>query len=351
VIQVENLTKHYVDFTALHGISFRVEKGEILGFLGPNGAGKTTTMRILTGFMPASGGRAVIDGLDAQEKSREVRQRIGYMPENVPLYPEMRVSEYLAFRAALKGVPRRDRARAIDEAIGRCGLGEVRRRIIGQLSKGFRQRVGLADALVHRPPILILDEPTAGLDPTQIREVRDLIKELGEERTVILSTHILPEVEMVCRRVVILARGRLVAEGTPAELRSQLEGRRVGGAYRDAPGARRIVCEVRGPLKDVEAALAAVAGVSRVEVHALATDPGGAGASGEAAVAEPLASYELTVDAAHDVREEVARAVFSRGFGLRELRGDRPSLEDVFVQLTTSEPAEDAVGSKEGASA
>jgi ABC-2 type transport system ATP-binding protein len=311
-IRVENLSKQYVDFTALHGISFAVGKGEILGFLGPNGAGKTTTLRILTGFLPASGGRAVIDGHDVAEESREVRRRIGYLPENVPLYPEMRVSEYLAYRAALKDVPRRTRAAAIDEAVGRCGLGDVRYRIIGQLSKGYRQRVGLADVLVHRPPILILDEPTVGLDPTQIREVRDLIKDLGRERTVMLSTHILPEVEMICRRVIILARGRVVAQDTPARLREQLEGR------------ARLVCEVRGPATAVEGALRSVAGVSRVARRPV--EPQG-----------DVGHYELEVATGSDPREEVARALLAQGFGLRELRRDTMSLEDIFVEIVTRE--------------
>jgi ABC-2 type transport system ATP-binding protein len=330
VIQVENLSKDYTGTTALHGISFTVEKGEILGFLGPNGAGKTTTLRILTGFMPPSGGRALIDGLDVSEHSREVRQRIGYLPENVPLYPEMRVHEYLAYRAALKDVPRAGRAGAIDEAVGRCGLGDVRHRIIGQLSKGYRQRVGLADALVHRPPILILDEPTVGLDPTQIREVRDLVSDLGKERTVILSTHILPEVEMTCRRVIILARGRVVAQDTPARLREQME-RGTG------PGAdRRVICEVRGAGSAVEAALAQVPGVSRVERRS----PAAAAASPPEAVgADEVATYELSAGGAADPREEVARVLLAKGFGLRELRMEARSLEDVFVQLTTREAA------------
>jgi len=203
MIKVENLTKRYAGVTALNGVSFEVQRGEIVGFLGPNGAGKSTTMRILTGFIPASSGRVEVAGLDVFENSLEVRERVGYMPENNPLYTDMRVSEYLKFRAKLKGLPRADRAERIPEAMDLCGIQDVSHRIIGHLSKGYRQRVGLADALLAEPDLLILDEPTIGLDPVQIRQVRQLIKDLGKRHTILLSTHILPEVEMTCDRVII----------------------------------------------------------------------------------------------------------------------------------------------------
>jgi ABC-2 type transport system ATP-binding protein len=221
VIHVKNLTKFYGDYAAVRGVSFDVPKGQVVGFLGPNGAGKTTTMRILAGFMTATSGTARIAGHDVFWESIAVRRKIGYMPENCPLYPEMRVAEYLRFRAGVKGLHGGAARKRVDYCLGRCWLNDVRRQLIGTLSKGFRQRVGLADALLADPPVLILDEPTAGLDPTQIRETRKLIKELGEQHTLLLSTHILPEVEMTCNRVIIINRGRVAADGTLSDLRAE----------------------------------------------------------------------------------------------------------------------------------
>ena len=220
MIHVSNLTKYYGDYPAVRDVSFDVPRGLVVGFLGPNGAGKTTTMRILAGYLTATSGRATIDGLDVFWNPLEVRQRIGYLPENCPLYPDMRVTEYLTFRGGIKGLHGRDCRRRVDYVLGRCWLTDVRSQLVGTLSRGYRQRVGLADALLHNPPVLILDEPTAGLDPGQIRETRNLIRELGREHTILLSTHILPEVEMTCSRAIIIHRGRIAAAGTLAELRT-----------------------------------------------------------------------------------------------------------------------------------
>src|SRR5437763_3698791 len=227
MIKVENLTKKYAGQTAIRDLNFEVGQGEIMGFLGPNGAGKTTTMRILAGFMPATSGRASIAGFDVFEQSLQARSRLGYMPENVPLYNDMRVSEYLDYRAALKGVPHRRIAERVGDVKELCGLKEVENKLIAALSKGYRQRVGLADALLHEPDLLILDEPTIGLDPNQIRQVRDLIRNLGKHHTILLSTHILPEVEMTCSRVVIINRGKIEASDTPENLVNAL--RAAGG--------------------------------------------------------------------------------------------------------------------------
>jgi ABC-2 type transport system ATP-binding protein len=221
VIHVSKLTKYYGDYAAIRDVSFDVPKGQVVGFLGPNGAGKTTTMRILAGFMTATSGRATIDGKDVFWEPVEARKRIGYMPENCPLYTEMRVGEYLGFRAGLKGLYGSDAKKRIEYVLERCWLRDVRRQLIGTLSKGYRQRVGLADTLLADPPVLILDEPTAGLDPSQIRETRNLIRELGKEHTLLLSTHILPEVEMTCNRVILINRGRVAAEGMLADLRAR----------------------------------------------------------------------------------------------------------------------------------
>jgi ABC-2 type transport system ATP-binding protein len=218
MIEARNLSKSYGELHAVNGISFRVDQGEILGFLGPNGAGKTTTMRMLTGALPPSSGTAIIAGFDILEKPLEVKKRIGYLPENPPLYPDLNVTSYLKFVMKIKGVPAAERNERIDWSIERCGLQEVRKRVIGNLSKGFRQRVGLAQAIINRPDVLVLDEPTIGLDPRQIREIRELIRELSKEHTIILSTHILPEVTMICGRAVIINRGRIVLEGSVAEL-------------------------------------------------------------------------------------------------------------------------------------
>ena len=213
MIHVSNLTKYYGDYAAVRNVSFDVPRGQVVGFLGPNGAGKSTTLRILAGYLTATSGRATIDGLDVFWQPVEVRRRIGYMAENCPLYPEMRVTEYLTFRAGIKGLHGRDARRQVQYVLGRCWLADVRHQLIGTLSRGYRQRVGLADALLHNPPVLILDEPTVGLDPSQIRETRRLIRELGREHTILLSTHILPEVEMTCEQAIIINRGRVAAAG------------------------------------------------------------------------------------------------------------------------------------------
>ena len=310
MIEVQDLTKVYGGRIAVESLSFSVPRGQVLGFLGPNGAGKSTTMRVLTGFISATEGTASVAGFDVFTESREARRRTGYLPENNPLYDEMRVNEYLAHCCRIRGVAPKRRAERIEFAIASCGLAERRRDIIGRLSRGLRQRVGLAQAVVHDPDLLILDEPTSGLDPAQTRETRDLIRELGKHHTVVLSSHILPEVAATCERVLIINRGRLVADGTPTELAGGL---REGG---------RVEAElvVRGAPDVVRERLAAVAAGGTVDVHEL---PGG--------------ESHAVVAAATDLREDLARAVVD--LGLRELRSRSATLEDVFLQLTTEEPA------------
>ncbi|MCP4603357.1 MAG: ATP-binding cassette domain-containing protein [Proteobacteria bacterium] len=315
MIKVENLTKQYTAVNAVNDISFEVAEHEILGFLGPNGAGKSTTLRILSGYISATSGRVTVDGHDVFTKPEAVKRVIGYMPENVPLYPELRVDEYLDYRAALKKVPRSKRRKAIDRAVDRCQVGDVRRRIIGQLSKGYRQRVGLADALVGDPKILILDEPTIGLDPNQIRQVRDLINELGRERTVILSSHILPEVEAVCSRIQIIHKGRLVGQGKPDELRSKISGK----------GAS-ISVEVRDPDGKAERAISQVEGVESLSAPNRGEDG--------------LVTYTVRADTDRVVRERIFEVAVKEGFKLVGLFTDNASLEDIFVQITTSEQSE-----------
>ena len=310
MIKVEHLTKRFAGCVAVDDASFTVERGEIVGLLGPNGAGKTTTMRILTCFFPASAGRVTIAGLDIFTESLEVRRRIGYMPENVPLYPEMRVDEYLRFRARLKGVPGRRVNRRVAEVKELCGLEDVGLRIIGQLSKGYRQRTGLAEALVHDPELLILDEPTIGLDPNQIRQVRGLIRELAQRHTILLSSHILPEVEMTCGRVLILKAGRIVASDTPGNLHGRLQ------------GLATVVVEMRGPAGEMEARLKGLAGVGHVR--------------GESAGGDWM-RYTLECARDRDPRPEVFTAAASAGWTIRELRSEAGSLEDVFVSLTRGE--------------
>jgi len=310
MIQVDNLVKRYSGITALHGLTFSVQRGEIVGFLGPNGAGKSTTMRILSCYMPASSGTAMVAGYDTYKQSLDVRKRIGYMPENVPLYPEMRVNEYLNFRAALKGVPRSKRRAQVAKVSERCGITDVTRKIIGHLSKGYRQRVGLADALVHDPELIILDEPTIGLDPNQIRQVRDLIKELGKSHTVLLSTHILSEVEMTCSRVIIINRGRIVASDTPENLKRL---RRGGG---------ETVLEVKAEKAAAEDAFKGLGGVERLEVFPM--DHG-------------YSKLTLYPHGDEDLREVAFARVRERGWSLRELSRRRQTLEDAFVQITTED--------------
>jgi ABC-2 type transport system ATP-binding protein len=307
VIKVENLTKKYAGFTAINNITFEVGKGEIVGFLGPNGAGKSTTMRILSSFMPATSGRASIAGYDVFEKSLEARTHLGYMPENVPLYTDMRVTEYLVYRAQLKGVTGRRLKERVGDVKELCGLKDVENRIIQTLSKGYRQRVGLADALVHEPDLLILDEPTIGLDPNQIRSVRELIKNLGKHHTILLSTHILPEVEATCSRVIIINRGRIEASDTPDNLRRQLRG--AGGIRLDANTGK----------DDGAAELQKIAGVKDVSVQE---------EDGEWKL------FLVRADANADLREEVFRLAADRNWRVRELSQRGATLEDVFVEMT-----------------
>jgi ABC-2 type transport system ATP-binding protein len=313
VIEVQHITKRYGRITAVDDVSFRVEKGEILGFLGPNGAGKTTTMRVLTGYMPPTEGRALVAGFDVLDQPLEAKRRTGYLPESPPLYPEMTVREYLAFVARIKAVPPAERKRRVEWAMERTRVADMAGRHCGKLSKGYRQRVGLAQAILHNPDVLILDEPTAGLDPKQILETRDLIKSLAGAHTVILSTHILPEVSQTCQRVVIINKGRVVAVDTPDNLTARLRGAETMYLQVDAGGT------------DPRPALAAVPGVTRV----LPADGGGS-----------VAGFEVESAQGRDVRRDLARAVVSQGWGLLELRPSRMSLEEVFLQLTTEDPTQ-----------
>lgn len=303
MIEVRGLSKHYGQHRAVDDISFSVSAGEIVGFLGPNGAGKTTTLRVLTGYHPATAGSATVAGYDVLKQSRQVRQAVGYLPESVPLYPEMRVREYLRFRGKLRAMDRDQREAGIARVVERCWLGDVIDRPIGQLSKGFRQRVGLADALLHNPPVLILDEPTVGLDPRQIRETRSLIRELAEDHTVMLSSHILPEVEATCQRIIIINRGKIVAAGTPAELRE-----RVGSSS-------RLIVEVAGPRDAVQSHLRTLDGVNAISVDA----------DGE--------WLRLTIEGDGDPRASIAQVVAAQGWRLRELRREIASLEEFFVSI------------------
>ncbi|MBI3997082.1 MAG: ABC transporter ATP-binding protein [Candidatus Omnitrophica bacterium] len=309
-IAISNLTKRYDTVTALSDISLAVESGEIMGFLGPNGAGKTTALRILTGMIAPTSGTVRIEDLDATERPVEVRRRIGYMPETIALYPELRIQEYLSYRAAIKGVVRSHRRTRIDTALAQCGLMDVRRQLIGRLSKGYRQRVALADCLISQPRILILDEPTVGLDPHQIRQTRELITALGRTTTILLSTHILPEVEMTCRRVAIIDKGRIVAVDTPANLRQRMHG---------IPLVR---VQLRGEARAIEEALRRVPGVARVTSHGQV---------------DGVAAFELATAAGADVREAIFRLAVERQWVLRELAQTQASLEDVFIHLTTKE--------------
>jgi ABC-2 type transport system ATP-binding protein len=310
VIEVQHLTKRYGRVTAVDDVSFRVERGEILGFLGPNGAGKTTTMRILTGYIPATEGRAAVAGFDVFDKPVEAKKRTGYLPETPPLYPDMTVREYLDFVSRIKGVPPKERRARVAAVMKRAHIDDMGDRHCGKLSKGYRQRVGLAQALIHNPEVLILDEPTAGLDPKQILETRQLIRGLAGDHTIVLSTHILPEVSQTCQRVVIINKGRVVAIDTPENLTARLR------------GAETMFVQVDAPADDVPAALAAIPGVTRV---ASADQRGIAGA------------FEVESQHGTDVRREIARAVVTRGWGLLELRPMRMSLEEIFLQLTTDE--------------
>lgn len=310
MIEVENLTKRYAGFTAVKGIDFSVGKGEIVGFLGPNGAGKSTTMRMLACYLPPTSGRAEIAGYDVFRDSLKARERIGYMPENVPLYNDMRVTEYLKYRAALKGVRGRRMKERLIDVMDLCGLADVSRKLIGTLSKGYRQRVGLADAMVNEPDLLILDEPTIGLDPNQIRQVRELIRNLGRHHTILLSTHILPEVEMTCSRVIIINQGRIVASDKPENLRAHLH---AGGPIR-----------LEAKVPDAAAA-----------VRELAT------ISGVVAVSEYVEGdwqiFTIETASETDPREAVYQRAREAGWPVRELSRGRVTLEDVFAEMTHAE--------------
>jgi ABC-2 type transport system ATP-binding protein len=309
MIKVENLTKRYPGHTAIQDLNFEVGKGEIMGFLGPNGAGKTTTMRILASFLPPTSGRATIAGFDIFTQSLQARAHLGYMPENVPLYNDMRVTEYLDYRAAIKGVPARRVAERVGDVKELCGLKEMERKLIGALSKGYRQRVGLADALLAEPDLLILDEPTIGLDPNQIRQVRELIKNLGKQHTILLSTHILPEVEMTCSRVIIIHKGRIQACDTPDNLLGQI--RQAGG----------VVLEAKVGSDDGAEELKKISGVRDVMTN----------------VDGDWKQFSLRVESGADVREEIFRLATARHWTVRELSQRRATLEDVFVEITHSD--------------
>lgn len=306
MIEVKNLTRRFGRVSALNGLTFTVGRGEIVGLLGPNGAGKTTTLRILSCFLPASGGEARVGGADVFEASMEVRRKVGYLPESVPLYTDMRVHEYLRFRGALKGVRGKRLRSRVDAVLQQCDLTGEARSVIGRLSKGFRQRVGLADCLLHEPDCLILDEPTIGLDPNQIRHIRDLIRNLAPQHTVLISTHILSEVEVICGRVLILDRGRIAASDTPEALLGLMQ------------GDERITAEVQGPVEAVEAAIGALEGVRQLVCTADAD------------------WCRVTLSGAKEtgVRERLFDVVCAHGWRLRELAAERRHLEDVFAALT-----------------
>ncbi len=310
VISVEQLTKRYDAVTALSQISFEVQGGEIMGFLGPNGAGKTTALRIMTGIIGPTEGTVRIEGLDVTERPLEVRKRIGYLPEHVALPPELRVEEYLHYRARIKGVRGHDRARRVADVIERCSIADVARRLNGRLSKGYRQRVALADCLVHQPKILILDEPTVGLDPHQIRQTRALITELGQTSTILLSTHILPEVEMLCQRVTIINRGSIVAVDTPEQLRKRLQ------------GAQLLRVMLRGDHAAIEPALKQLPGVVRVSPQGMS---------------DGISSFDVEAQSGADVREAIFHLAVQRQWTLQELSSLQASLEDVFIHLTMEE--------------
>jgi ABC-2 type transport system ATP-binding protein len=311
VIEVQHLSKKYGPFTAVDDVSFRAESGEILGFLGPNGAGKTTTMRIITGYMPATEGKASVAGFDVFDQPLEAKRRTGYLPETPPLYPDMTVREYLRFVAKIKGVRGHLNDR-VDAAMKRTWVADMANRHCSKLSKGYKQRVGLAQALIHEPEVLVLDEPTAGLDPKQIIETRQLIRELAGTHTIVLSTHILPEVAQTCQKVVIINKGKIVATDTPQALTERLQ------------GSVTMFVQAQGPVADVQRALQAIPGVARVNVGESRDDVG---------------SFDVDTEKGVDVRRDVASAIVRGGWGLLEMRPMRISLEDIFLSLTTEETA------------
>jgi gliding motility-associated transport system ATP-binding protein len=313
MIQVEHLTKRYGPTVAVSDVSFEVQKGEVLGFLGPNGAGKTTTMRVITGYLPPTEGKVTVAGFDVLEDSIEAKRRTGYLPESPPIYPDMTVAEYLGFVARIKAVPRAEVKKRVDEVSEKCAVTDVRDRQIGKLSKGYRQRVGLAQALIHNPEVLVLDEPTAGLDPKQIIETRELIKNLAGQHTVVLSTHILPEVSKTCQRVVVINRGQVAAVGTPDDLTHRLQ------------GYETVVVTAEGPAAEMIDKLQRLAGVNLVEPR---------DAAGERVM------LELHAERGKDVRPEVARAVVEAGWKLYEIKTTGLSLEEIFLELTTKDLTE-----------
>ncbi len=336
MIQVEGLSKRYGRTLAVDNISFEAGSGEILGFLGPNGAGKTTTMRVLTCFLPPSSGRATVAGYDVLEQPLEVKRRVGYLPETPPLYPEMTVSDYLSFVGRIKGISRQNIASRVDDSIEKCALTEVRRTLIAKLSKGYRQRVGLAQAIIHEPPILVLDEPTAGLDPQQIIETRELIQGLGGDHTIILSTHILSEVSATCQRVIIIKEGKLVAVDTPGNLTSRLQGH--GTLY----------LQVVGPPEQVREKLERVAGILKVKPHNIADGARGPATPAGNPPGSPVA-FEIEVEKGQDLRGELARAVVQSGWDLIELRTLGLSLEEIFLELTRAETKAEKKAAKKAA--
>jgi len=309
MLDVQGLRKSFYGNVAVDDVTFKVESGEILGFLGPNGAGKTTTMRMITGFLSPTAGRVILDDVDLAEKPLIAKKSLGYLPENVALYPEMRVREYVKFRAELCGVARGETKARVDEALAKCFVEDVAEKPISNLSKGYRQRVGLAGALVHKPKVLILDEPTVGLDPRQIVKIRDLIRELRKDHTILLSTHILPEVELVCDRVLIIDRGKIVATGTPDTLRQQMS---------QTPG---LLVAIKGEVAEADGVLRQIPGVT----HAARI-----GAGGETRVV-------LEAEKGIDLREAIFKEVLTRNWTLLELTPRQASLEDIFVRLLNSE--------------
>jgi len=315
MIEVENLTKRYGPTLAVSEVSFNVQKGEVLGFLGPNGAGKTTTMRVITGFLPPTLGKVRVAGYDVTDEPLEAKRRTGYLPEAPPVYPDMGVDEYLAFVARIKGVPRREIRTRLDEVAEKCAVTDVRSRQIGKLSKGYRQRVGLAQALIHHPEVLVLDEPTAGLDPKQIIETREMIKGLAGQHTVVLSTHILPEVSKTCQRVVVINAGKIVAVGTPGELTRRLQ------------GYETVLVTVEGPAAEIVEKFQRVGGVNMVEPRDSS---------------DGRVTLEVHSEKEKDVRAELARAVVESGWKLYELRTSGMSLEEIFLKLTTKDLTEEA---------
>ncbi|MFB3921032.1 MAG: ABC transporter ATP-binding protein [Terriglobia bacterium] len=315
MIEVAGLTKRYGPTLAVSDVSFEVQKGEVLGFLGPNGAGKTTTMRVITGYLTPSEGKVRVAGYDVLEEPLEAKRRTGYLPETPPVYPDMTVAEYLAFVGRIKGVARRDLKNRIGEIAEKCAITDVQRRQVGKLSKGYRQRVGLAQALIHNPDVLILDEPTAGLDPKQIIETRELIKGLAGQHTIVLSTHILPEVSKTCQRVLVISQGKIVASGTPDELMHRLQ------------GYETVLLTAEGPAAEMMERLQRVGGVNLVEPRE---------------AADARVTFEVHAEKGHDVRAELARAVVESQWKLLELKTSGLSLEEIFLKLTTRDLGEES---------